>query len=140
MLGCILRSPSPSINISDDETAESIVKPESNPSTTNSSINQSHVSVTSGAGSADQMLRQIQVLTVGHIPFLQPLRSLTYPQARITDLERANIKPEAATTGTLVKSEGVGVKREREEDEGQQDSRQRRRTAVKIEHIDLTDD
>lgn len=114
MLGCIPRSPSPAINNSNTTTGT--------------------------AGSSDEMLRQIQVLNVGHIPFLQPSPSLTHLQARITDLERDKIKAEAANTGSVIKNEGAGVKREREEDDSQKESRQRRRTAAQIEHIDLTGD
>ena len=114
MLGCIPRSPSPAIEVSN--------------------------TVTGTAGSSDEMLRQIQVLTVSPIPFLQPLTTLTHLQARITDLERDKIKAEAANNSTVIKNERIGVKREREEDDSQKESRQRRRTAVQIEHVDLTGD
>ena len=96
--------------------------------------------MTSSAISSDELLRQVQVLTVGHIPPLQPLTTLTHPQARITDLERDKIKAEAANNSTVIKNERIGVKREREEDDSQKESRQRRRTAVQIEHVDLTGD
>ena len=52
MLGCIPRSPSPAIDVSN--------------------------TMTGTAGSSDELLRQIQVLTVGHIPFSQAL-TLTDP-------------------------------------------------------------
>lgn len=117
MMGCIPRSPSPAIDISDDDANEPVIKPESNSSTMDNS------SMTRNAGSTGELLRQIQVLN-----------------ARITDLERGNVKAEATNTGITIKDEGVGVKRERQGDDGNEGSRQRRRTSVKVEHVDLTDD
>lgn len=134
MMGCIPRSPSPAIDISDDDANEPVIKPESNSSTMDNS------SMTRNAGSTGELLRQIQVLNVGQILSVRPLPLLTHSQARITDLERGNVKAEATNTGITIKDEGVGVKRERQGDDGNEGSRQRRRTSVKVEHVDLTDD
>ncbi|KAF6237271.1 hypothetical protein HO173_004740 [Letharia columbiana] len=61
------------------------------------------------------------------------LREVRDLRARLALLERGlNVKSESSSAAT-------GVKREREE-EGNEGSRQRRRTTVKIEHVDLTDD
>ena len=59
---------------------------------------------------------------------------LTHVQARLALLERGlNVKLESSRATT-------GVKREREDDEANEGSRQRRRASVKAEVIDLTDD
>lgn len=138
MLGCIPRSPSPAIDISDDEADQPVVKPESDSLTTDSSNDQPNTPLTRSAGSSDERRRQIAVLEVNDILSLRPCASLTHSQAQITDLKRADVEAEAANTGTVIKNEGVSVKRERD-GEGNQGSRQRRRTS-KIEHVDLTDD
>lgn len=133
-MGCIPRSPSPAIDIPNDEANEPVIKPERNSSTMD------NPSMTRNAGSTDELLRQIQVLNVGHILSLRSLPSLTHTQTRITDLERVKIKAEATNTGTAVKDEGFSLKREREEDDGKGGARQRRRTSIKVEHVDLTDE
>lgn len=57
----------------------------------------------------------------------------TCAQIRLALLERGlNVKSESSGAAT-------GVKREREE-EGDREGTQRRRTSVKVEHVDLTDD
>ncbi|KAL9075342.1 MAG: hypothetical protein Q9161_001719 [Pseudevernia consocians] len=114
-------SPSPAVDISDDEADQPVVKPESDSLTTDSSNDQSNTPLTRSAGSSDERRRQIAAL-----------------EALITNLKRADVEAEAANTGTGIKNERFGVKRERDE-EGNQGSRQRRRTS-KIEHVDLTDD
>ena len=128
MLGCIPRSPSPAIEISDDEANKPVVK----------SVSDSLM--TGNARSLDELLRQIQILNVVHILSLRPSLSLTQSKARITDLERAKVNAEPANTDTVIKDEGVSVKREREEDGGNEGSRPKRRAVVKIEHVDLTDE
>lgn len=139
MLGCIPRSPSPAIEISDDESHEAAVKPENSSFMTGSSNDPSNTSLTGSAGSPGELLRQIQVLNVDHILSLPFLPSLTYFQARIIDLERVNVKAEELNSGTVIKEEGSSAKRKREED-GTGSSSQRRRMPAKIEHVDLTDD
>ena len=69
-----------------------------------------------------------------------PLPSLTLSQARITDLERLKVKTEASNTNPAIKTEGSGIKRERKDDGGNGGSPQKRRTSIKVEHVDLTDD
>lgn len=73
MLGCIPRSPSPVVEISDDEAKEPVVKPESTSFMTDSSSDPSTTSAMGSAGSPDELRRQIQVLNVHHIPTLRSL-------------------------------------------------------------------
>ena len=67
MLGCIPRSPSPAVDISDDEADQPVVKPESDSFTTDSSNDQSNTPLTRSAGSSDERRRQIAALEVIHI-------------------------------------------------------------------------
>ena len=64
MLGCIARSPSPAISISDEEAEQPLIKPEKNISLTDSST---------ATTAPDDLLRQIQILNVGPILRLRPL-------------------------------------------------------------------
>ena len=111
MLGCIPRSPSPAIDISDDETG---------------------IQVLDRAGAAPIGVKEeVQNLRVSipshHCILLQTNFAI---QARLALLEGStNIKSESK----------VAVKREREDNEGS-NPRQRPRKSAKIETVDLTDD
>ena len=69
MVGCIPRSPSPAIDISDHEADETVTKSESSPSMMDSSNDQSNTSMKTSAGSPSELLRQIQILNVCYIFF-----------------------------------------------------------------------
>ena len=136
MLGCIPRSPSRAIEISDDEDHEPVVRLASNRSGTDNSTDESDTRMALRATSSNKLRREIEILKVIYILSLRSSPPLTLSQTRIIDLERSNVKTEVANAGTAIKHE-VSIKREREEDTGKQRSNQRRRTSVKI---DLTDD
>ncbi len=140
MLGCIPRSPSLAIDISDDENHEPVVRPASNRSDTDNSNDESDTRMALRATSSDKLRRETEILKVIYILSLQSSPPLEHSQARITDLERANVETEAANTGTVIKDEGVSIKREREEGDSKERLSQRLRTSVEIEHVDLTDD
>lgn len=81
-----------------------------------------------------QEVRDLRVSPVSEVPEYQTETDVATPvQARLALLERGlNVKSETSSAATRVKRE-----REEEDNKG---SHQRRRTSVKIEHVDLTDD